>query len=182
MATQPLPVTEPLEGFAVARYVRISPQKARLVIDMIRGEAAEHALTVLAAARKRAARDVEKVLRSAIANVQRKAEDAGAPLDVDRLFVSRCAVDPGPVQKRFRGAPFGRAHGYVHRSCHIVVAVAEQAGAAARRVAEPTTTRGRVRKAIETARQQQRAQTRAKKTPKEPKKAPKESKKREKAK
>jgi large subunit ribosomal protein L22 len=175
MATQPLPATQPLEGFAVARYVRISPQKARLVIDLIRGEGAERALAVLSTARKRAARDVEKVLRSAIANVQRKAEDAGSSLDVDRLFVSRCAVNPGPVIKRFRGAPFGRAHGYVHRTSHIVVAVAEQAVSAARRAEEPTTTRGRVRKAIETARKQQRGPARGKK-------APKDSRKKEKAK
>jgi len=159
----------------VARYVRVSPQKARLVIDLIRGAEAERALTVLGTARKRAARDVEKVLRSAIANVQRKAEDAGSPLDVDRLYVSRCVVNPGPVLKRFRGAPFGRAHGYVHRTSHIVVAVAEQAGSATRRAAEPTTTRGRVRKAIETARKQQKTQA-------QKKRAPKRSKKQEKAK
>ncbi|HVB35208.1 MAG TPA: 50S ribosomal protein L22 [Patescibacteria group bacterium] len=170
MASQPIPVSEPLEGFAVARYVRLSPQKARLVIDLIRGEGAERALTVLGTTRKGAARHIAKVLRSAIANVQRKAEDAGSPLDVDRLFVIRCAVNPGPVLKRFRGAPFGRAHGYVHRTSHIIVAVAEQAGSAARRAEEPTTTRGRVRKAIESARQGQRAQARRKKAPKESKK------------
>ena len=169
MASQPLPVSQPLEGFAVARYVRISPQKARLVVDLIRGQGAEHALTILSTARKRAARDVAKVLRSAIANVQRKAEDAGSQLDVDRLFVSQCAVNPGPVLKRFRGAPFGRAHGYVHRTSHIVVAVAEQARSAAQRAEQPTTTRGRVRQAIETARKQQTTQAR-KKTPKAPKK------------
>lgn len=170
MSSQPLPVSEPLEGFAIARYIRVSPQKARLVIDLIRGEGAERALTLLSTARKRVARDVEKVLRSAIANVQRKAEDAGSSLDVDRLYVSRCAVDPGPVLKRFRGAPFGRAHGYVHRTSHIAVAVAEQAGSAARRAEQPTTTRGRVRKAIETARQQQRTQARRKRAPKQSKK------------
>ena len=156
MATEPVPISQPLEGVATARYVRVSPQKARLVIDLIRGEGAERALTVLRTARKRVARDIEKVLRSAIANVQRKAEDAGSPLDVDRLYVNRCAVDPGPVQKRYRGAPFGRAHGYVHRTSHIFVAVAEHAGSAAERAQAPQTARGRVRKAIETARQQQK--------------------------
>lgn len=158
----------------MARYVRISPQKARLVVDLIRGEVAEHALTILSTTRKRAARDVAKVLHSAVANVQRKAEDAGSPLDVDRLFVSRCAVNPGPVLKRYRGAPFGRAHGYVHRTSHIVVAVAEQPRSAVQRAEQPTTARGRVRKAIETARKQQKPQAR--------KKTPKTSKKREKAK
>jgi large subunit ribosomal protein L22 len=175
MATQSQPIVQPLEGVAIARYVRVSPQKARLVIDLIRGVGAERALTVLASTRKRAARDISKVLHSAIANVQRKAEDAGSPLDVDRLYVCRCAVDPGPVMKRFRGAPFGRAHGYVHRTSHIVVAVAEQAGAAAHRAVEPTTTRGRVRKAIESARQQQKKQAQKKQ------KVQKKSKKREKA-
>jgi large subunit ribosomal protein L22 len=162
MATQPLPV-QPLEGVAIARYVRVSPQKARLVIDLIRGENAERALTVLETTRKRVARDVGKVLRSAIANVQRKAEDAGSPLDVDRLYVSRCAVDPGPVLKRYRGAPFGRAHGYVHRTSHIVVAVAEHSGSAAERAETPTTARGRVRKALDTARRQQQAKVERKK-------------------
>jgi large subunit ribosomal protein L22 len=156
MATEPLPIAQPLEGIAIARYVRVSPQKARLVIDLIRGEGAEHALTVLRTARKRVARDIEKVLRSAIANVQRKAEDSGSPLDVDRLYVNRCAVDPGPVLKRFRGAPFGRAHGYVHRTSHISVSVAEHAGSAVERAQTPKTTRGRMRKALETARQQQK--------------------------
>lgn len=175
MATATQPIAPSLEGVAIARYVRVSPQKARLVIDQIRGQGAEHALTVLASARKRVARDISKVLRSAIANVQRKAEDAGTSLDVDRLYVSHCAVNAGPVMKRFRGAPFGRAHGYVHRTSHIEVAVAEQAGAAAHRAEEPTTTRGRVRKAIETARQQQRVQAKKKSAPK------KTTKKREKA-
>jgi large subunit ribosomal protein L22 len=163
MATEPLPITQPLEGTAIARYVRVSPQKARLVIDLIRGEGAERALTVLATARKRVARDIEKVLRSAIANVQRKAEDSGSPLDVDRLYVSRCAVDPGPVLKRFRGAPFGRAHGYVHRTSHISVAVGEHAGSAVERAKTPETTRGRMRKALETARKQQQAKVEKKK-------------------
>jgi large subunit ribosomal protein L22 len=163
MATQPLPITQPLEGVAIARYVRVSPQKARLVIDLIRGEGAEQALNVLRSARKRVARDIEKVLRSAIANVQRKAEDSGSSLDVDRLYVSRCAVDPGPVLKRFRGAPFGRAHGYVHRTSHISVAVAEHAGSAVERAQAPTTTRGKMRKALETARQQQKTKIEKKK-------------------
>lgn len=153
MATLTQPTVEALEGVAVARYVRVSPQKARLVIDLIRGVGAEKALSVLASTRKRVARDVEKVLRSAIANVQRKAEDAGSPLDVDRLYVNRCVVNTGPSMKRFRGAPFGRAHRYVHRTSHIVVAVAEQPGSAERRAQAPTTARGRMRQAIESARQ-----------------------------
>src|SRR3989441_11987791 len=74
-----------IEAHALARHVRMSPQKTRLVIDLIRGRRAEDALQILRFTPKRAARDIEKVLRSAIANAERKAEDAGASLDVDQL-------------------------------------------------------------------------------------------------
>ncbi len=82
-------LTQPgsIEAHAIARHVRMSPQKARLVIDLIRGQKAQDALHSLRFTPKRAAKHIEKVLRSAIANAERKAEDAGAPLDVDQLFV-----------------------------------------------------------------------------------------------
>ena len=73
-----------IEGLAKARYVRVSPQKARLVMDLIRGQRAEDALQTLRFTKKRIAQDIEKILRSAIANAERKAEDAGDTLDVDR--------------------------------------------------------------------------------------------------
>ena len=119
----------------MAKYVRLSPQKARLVVDLIRGQKAGDALQILRYTRKRAARDIEKVLRSAIANAERKAEDAGQPLDVDGLFVSRCYVNEGPRWKRLRPAPMGRAFRYQRRTSHIVVAVAEHHVAAQERVA-----------------------------------------------
>lgn len=125
-----------IEAVAVARYVRLSPRKARLVADLIRGRAVEQALVTLRFTRKRAAREVEKVLRSAVANAQRKAEELGVALDVDRLVVSRCVVNEGPRMKRWRAAPYGRALPYMHRTSHLVVAVAEAlsaAGAAPRR-------------------------------------------------
>ncbi len=109
----------------MAKHVRMSPQKARLVVDLIRGQKAEDALQILRFTRKRAARDIEKVLRSAIANAERKAEDAGESLDIDRLFVSRCFVNEGSRWKRLRPAPMGRAFRYQKRTSHIVVAVAE---------------------------------------------------------
>ena len=124
-----------IDAVAMARHVRMSPQKVRLVIDMIRGQRAEEALQILRFAKKRATRDVEKVLRSAIANAERKAEDAGASLDVDHLFVSRCFVNEGSRWKRLRPAPMGRAFRYQRRTCHIVVAVVEHHRAAAQRVA-----------------------------------------------
>ena len=124
-----------IEAVAMARHVRMSPQKIRLVIDMIRGQKAEAALQTLRFTMKRASRDVEKVLRSAIANAERKAEDAGASLDVDHLFVSNCYVNEGSRWKRLRPAPMGRAFRYQRRTAHIVVGVAEHHVAAKERIA-----------------------------------------------
>src|SRR6202046_4265684 len=102
--TAPLPV---IEAHAMARHVRMSPQKVRLVVDLIRGHRAEEALQILRFTKKRASRDIEKVLRSAIANAERKAENAGASLDVDELYVSRAFVNEGSRWKRLRPAPIG---------------------------------------------------------------------------
>ena len=119
----------------MAKHVRMSPQKIRLVVDMIRGKRAEEALQILRFTMKRASKDVEKVLRSAIANAERKAEDAGASLDVDHLFVSNCYVNEGSRWKRLRPAPMGRAFRYQRRTAHIVVGVAEHHVAAKERAA-----------------------------------------------
>ena len=134
MANEPMQAPA-IEAIAMARHVRSSPQKVRLVVDMIRGQRAEDALQILRFAKKRATRDIEKVLRSAIANAERKAEDAGASLDVDHLFVSRCFVNEGSRWKRLRPAPMGRAFRYQRRTCHIVVAVLEHHQAAEHRLA-----------------------------------------------
>jgi large subunit ribosomal protein L22 len=130
-----IPSAPAIEAQALSRHVRMSPQKARLVVDLIRGQRAEDALQILRYTKKRAARDVEKVLRSAIANAERKAEEAGASLDVDELYVSRCFVNEGSRWKRLRPAPMGRAYRYVRRTAHIVVAVIEHHRAAAERTA-----------------------------------------------
>jgi large subunit ribosomal protein L22 len=108
-----------------ARYVRISPQKARLVIDMIRGQQAGDAINMLSAVNKRIAPAVEKVLRSAIANAESKSQE----VDVDRLFVTEAYVNEGPRQKRIRPAPMGRAYRYQRRTSHIVVKLGERAEA-----------------------------------------------------
>ena len=155
MATQPLPAAmTTIEGLAKAKFIRVSPQKARLVIDLIRGHRAEDALQTLQFTRKRVAREVEKVLRSAIANAERKAEDSGESLDVDELYVTRCFVNDGPRWKRLRPAPFGRVYRYQRRTAHIVVSVTEhvqaateRAEAAAREAAEHKGVRGAVKKA-----------------------------------
>ncbi|MBV8866719.1 MAG: 50S ribosomal protein L22 [Acidobacteriaceae bacterium] len=108
---------------AEGRYLHVSPQKARLVVDMIRGRQAGDAIHILSAVNKRIAPAVEKVLRSAIANAENKSED----IDVDRLFVNEAYVNDGPRQKRIRPAPMGRAYRYQRRTAHIVVKLGERA-------------------------------------------------------
>jgi|ERR1022692_1486442 large subunit ribosomal protein L22 len=125
-----------IAGLAKSRFVRVSPQKARLVIDLIRGRRAEDALQTLRFTKKRVAKDIEKTLRSAIANAERKADDAGESLDVDELYVTSCCVNEGPRWKRMRPAPMGRGFRYQKRTSHIVVEVAEHHRAAAGRAAE----------------------------------------------
>ena len=107
---------------AEARYVRTSPQKARLVVDLIRGVRAGDALTILRQTNKRIAPTVEKVLRSAIANAENRSTD----VDVDKLFVTEAYVNEGPRMKRIRPAPMGRAYRYQRRMAHIVVKVEEK--------------------------------------------------------
>jgi large subunit ribosomal protein L22 len=124
-----------IEGVAQARFIRVSPQKARLVVDLIRGQRAQNALQTLRFTKKRIAREVEKTLLSAIANAEQKADDAGESLDVDQLFVTECFVNDGPRWKRMRPAPMGRGFRYQKRTSHIVVEVAEHARAAETRVA-----------------------------------------------
>ncbi|GAC1702796.1 MAG: hypothetical protein NVS9B4_09000 [Candidatus Acidiferrum sp.] len=127
--------TASIEAHALAKHVRMSPQKARLVMDLIRGQRAAEALQTLKYTQKRAAKHIEKVLRSAIANAERKAEDSGASLDVDELFVAKCFVNEGARWKRLRPAPMGRAFRYQKRTAHLWVGVAEHHIAAAQRVA-----------------------------------------------
>jgi large subunit ribosomal protein L22 len=125
-----------IAAHALAKHVRMSPQKARLVIDLIRGQRAEDALETLRFNKKRVAKEIEKTLRSAIANAERKADDAGTSLDVDQLFVTSCFVNEGPRWKRMRPAPMGRGFRYQKRTSHIVVNVAEHVRAAESRAAE----------------------------------------------
>lgn len=111
-----------MEARAEARYIRVSPQKARLVVDLIRGQQAGTALNILRATNKGIAPTVEKVLRSAIANAENKNTD----VDVDKLIVAEAYVNEGPRMKRIRPAPMGRAYRYQRRIAHIVVKVAEK--------------------------------------------------------
>ncbi len=112
-----------MEARAEARYMRISPQKARLVIDLIRGLRVDNALNVLGATNKGIAPAVAKLVRSAVANAENRSSD----VDVDKLVVAEAYVNEGPRQKRIRAAPMGRAYRYQRRTSHIVVKVSEGA-------------------------------------------------------
>ena len=119
---------------AVARWVRMSPRKARLVTEHIRGRSVPEARTVLAFTPRAAAREIEKVLQSAVANAE-----ANHNLDGDQLVVSAAYVDEGPVMKRWRARARGRAVRIRKPTCHITVLLAERAGpatSAARKPAE----------------------------------------------
>ena len=112
----------PVQAHATAKYIRTSAQKAGLVMDLIRGRDVNHALATLRFARKSVAKDIEKVLRSAIANATLKEGFGG---DVERLFVDSCYANQGPSQKRIRPAPMGRAFRVVKRTAHLTVRVSE---------------------------------------------------------
>ena len=113
----------PVQAHATAKYIRTSAQKAGLVMDLIRGRDVNHALATLRFARKSVAKDIEKVLRSAIANATLKEGFGG---DVERLFVDSCYANQGPSQKRIRPAPMGRAFRVVKRTAHLTVHVSER--------------------------------------------------------
>ena len=109
---------------ATAKYIRTSAQKAGLVLDLIRNKDVNQALSALQFSRKSVARDVAKVLRSAVANAQQQEAFGG---DVARLFVSACHANNWPSQKRVRPAPMGRAFRIVKRTAHLTVQVTERA-------------------------------------------------------
>ena len=116
-----------LEAHATNRYVRTSAQKAGLVLELIRGKKAADALSILRFTKKAVAREVEKTLRSAIANAVLVADrNQKRRLDEDDLYVSACYADQGPSQKRVRPAPMGRAYRVIKRTTHVTVRVAER--------------------------------------------------------
>jgi large subunit ribosomal protein L22 len=116
-----------LEATATNRYVRTSAQKAKLVLDLIRAKTAADALSILRFTKKSIARDIEKTLRSAIANAVLVADrNQKRRLDEEDLVVSACYAGQGPSQKRVRPAPMGRAYRIIRRTAHITVQVAER--------------------------------------------------------
>lgn len=112
-----------MQGKAIARYVRMSPRKVRLVVDQIRGSSVNDAYALLQFSKKSAATPVGKTLRSAVANAQYKAQDSGEVLDLEGLFVSEAYVDEGPALRRWRAAAMGRPAPRRRRTSHITVVV-----------------------------------------------------------
>jgi large subunit ribosomal protein L22 len=114
-----------MEATASAKYLRGSAQKARLVVDMIRGKDVNQALAILRFSKKRAAGHIEKCMRSAIANANEAAEKANISIDPDDLWVRTAFVDRGPTKnrRRVRPAPQGRAYREQRHFCHVTISL-----------------------------------------------------------
>ncbi len=119
-----------MEARAIQRTVRQSARKMRLVIDLIRGRAVAEADAILRFSKKRAAKQIHKVLKSAVANAQQAAQRQNTPFDADRLRVKYAVVNEGSTLKRFTAAAMGRAMPILKRTSHVEIHVAEDAAAA----------------------------------------------------
>jgi large subunit ribosomal protein L22 len=106
--------------------MRVSPQKARLVLDLIKGRRAEEARNILAFTKKRVAGTVGKLLQSAVDNANYLSTEKGVDVDIDNLYVKSAVANDGPRMKRIRPAPMGRAYRYVRRIAHIELVLAER--------------------------------------------------------
>jgi large subunit ribosomal protein L22 len=124
---------------AEARFQRTSPQKAKLVLDLIKGLRVEAAINTVAFTHKRIAPVVEKVLRSAVQNAVYLSDEKGLDIDVDNLYVKTAVANEGPRMKRIRPAPMGRAFRYQRRIAHIIITVAEKKAATTIEAAPATT-------------------------------------------
>ena len=115
-----------MEFKAKARFMRVSPQKARLVLDLIKGKRVEDALGALMFARKRIAPDVAALVRSAVQNADYLSGEKGLDVDVDNLYIKSAIANDGPRMKRIRPAPMGRAYRYQRRIAHLEIVLAEK--------------------------------------------------------
>ncbi len=115
-----------MEFRAQVRFTRVSPQKARLVLNLIKGKRVEDALNTSIFTKKRVAATVEKLLRSALENANYLSSEKGIDVDVDKLYVKDAVANDGPRMKRIRPAPMGRAFRYVRRIAHIEIILAER--------------------------------------------------------
>ena len=112
-----------MEARAISRYNRHSPRKMRLVIDLVRGKQVNDAFAILQFSKKKGAEIIDKTLRSAVANARAKAENEGAAVDVDDLFVKEAYVNEGSRLKRWRAAAQGRAAPITRPTCHVIIVV-----------------------------------------------------------
>jgi len=119
---------ETKEYRAEARFQRVSPQKARLVLELIKGRGVQEALETARFTKKRIAPVIHKLLTSALDNAKYVSGEQGIDLDVDNLYVKQALANDGPRMKRIRPAPMGRAYRYQRRLSHIIVSVAERDG------------------------------------------------------
>jgi large subunit ribosomal protein L22 len=119
---------ETKEYRAEARYQRVSPQKARLVLNLIKGRGIQDALETARFTKKRIAPVIHKLLTSAVDNAKYLTGEQGTDLDVDNLYVKQAVANDGPRMKRIRPAPMGRAYRYQRRLTHIIVSLAERDG------------------------------------------------------
>jgi large subunit ribosomal protein L22 len=115
-----------MEFRAEARYMRVSPQKARLVLELIKGRRVEEARNTLLFTKKRVAATVGKLLQSAIDNANFLSAEKGIDVDLDQLYVKSAVANDGPRMKRIRPAPMGRAFRYVRRISHLEIVLAER--------------------------------------------------------
>ena len=115
-----------MEFTAKARFTRVSPQKARLVLDLIKGRRVEDALTTLTFTKKRIAPAIFQLLRSAVENANYLSQEKGFDVDLDRLYVKHAIAHEGPRMKRIRPAPMGRAFRYQRRISHMEIVLAEK--------------------------------------------------------
>src|SRR5437660_12352851 len=115
-----------MEFIAKARFTRVSPQKARLVLDLIKGRRVEDALTTLTLTKKRIAPAIFQLLRSAVENAKYLSQETGMDVDLDRLYVKHAIANDGPSMKRIRPAPIGRAFRYQRRISHMEIVLAEK--------------------------------------------------------
>src|SRR4051812_25164921 len=143
------------EFTATKSFERVSPQKARLVLDLIKGQRVEDAMNTLTFTKKRVAPAIQKLLKSAVDNANYLSGEKGLDVDVDNLYVVRAIANEGPRMKRIRPAPQGRAYRYQRRMSHLVIALAEkkrggangQGGAAGAQAAPAKGTKKTARKA-----------------------------------
>ncbi|MDX1582884.1 MAG: 50S ribosomal protein L22 [Thermoanaerobaculia bacterium] len=111
-----------MEATATLKYLKVSPQKVRLVADLVRGKKVEEAIEILRFTKKRCASDLEKLLLSAAAN----AENSEAGADIDDLVISKIYVNEGPREKRIQPAPMGRAFRILKRQSHVTIHVSDE--------------------------------------------------------